>query len=71
MVAVAGMAALGMTATLAFSQLTIESPRQSDVPQEQARILLRMSIQAVAKEFRPAQRIDDQSGDAPGGGSLS
>lgn len=58
MVAVAGMAALAMTATLAFSQLTIESPRQSDVPEEQARILLQMSIQAVAKELRPAQKTN-------------
>jgi hypothetical protein len=39
----------------ALSQLTIENPKQQEVPEAQARILLQMSIQAVARELRPAQ----------------
>ena len=42
----------------AFSQLTIENPRQQDVPEAQARVLLQMSFQAVAKELRPAQKTN-------------
>ena len=42
----------------AFSQLTIENPKQQDVPEAQARILLQMSVQAVAKELRPAQNTN-------------
>jgi hypothetical protein len=42
----------------AFSQLTIENPRQQDVPEAQARILLKMSVQAIAKELRPAEKTD-------------
>jgi len=38
----------------ALSQLTIENPKQQDVPEAQARVLLQMSVQAVAKELRPA-----------------
>ena len=43
---------------LSFSQLTIENPKQRDVPEAQARILLQMSLQAVAKELRPAQKTN-------------
>ena len=42
----------------AFSQLTIENPRQQDVPEAEARILLQMSLQAAAKELRPAQKTN-------------
>ena len=42
----------------AFSQLTIENPRQRDVPEAQARILLQLSFQTVAKELRPAQKTN-------------
>src|SRR5215469_597082 len=42
----------------AFSQLTIENPKQQEVPEAQARALLQMSVQAVAKELRPAQNTN-------------
>jgi len=42
----------------ALSQLRIENPRQQEVPETQARILLQMSFQAVAKELRPEQKTD-------------
>jgi hypothetical protein len=41
-----------------FSQLTIENPRQRDVPEAQARILLQLSFQTVAKQLRPAQKTN-------------
>ena len=45
-----------LASPLALSQLTIENPRQQDLPEAQARILLQMSFQAVAKELRLAQK---------------
>ena len=47
-----------LVSPFAFSQLTIENPKQQDVPEAQARILLQMSVQAVAKELRPAQNTN-------------
>lgn len=51
----AAAAIFALVSPFAFSQLTIENPKQQDVPEAQARILLQMSVQAVAKELRPAQ----------------
>src|SRR5215831_15353675 len=47
-----------LVSSRAFSQLTIENPNKQDVPEAQARILLQMSFQAVAKELRPAQKTN-------------
>jgi len=47
-----------LVSSRAFSQLTIENPNHRDVPEAQARILLQMSFQAVAKELRPAQKTN-------------
>jgi len=47
-----------LASSCAFSQLKIENPNQQDVPEAQARILLQMSFQAVAKELRPAQKTN-------------
>ena len=47
-----------LASPFALPQLTIENPKQQDVPEAQARILLQMSFQAVAKELRPAQKTN-------------
>src|SRR5215475_13421248 len=47
-----------LASSRAFSQLTIENPNKQDVPEAQARVLLQMSFQAVAKELRPAQKTN-------------
>lgn len=52
----AAVVIFALASRCAFSQLTIENPRQLDVPEPQARILLQMSVEAVAKELRPAQK---------------
>src|SRR5215470_20204827 len=49
-----------IAAPCAVSQLTIENPRHVDIPEAQARILLQMSFQAVAKELRPGQKTNSE-----------
>jgi len=47
-----------LASPFALSQLTIENPKQQDVPEAQARILLQISFQAVAKELHLAQKTN-------------
>ena len=56
----AAVVIFALASPCAFSQLTIENPKQQDVPEAQARILLQMSIQSVARELRPAQKTNTE-----------
>src|SRR5215469_8988131 len=47
-----------LASPFALSQLTIENPKQQDVPEAQARILLQISFQAVAKELHLSQKTN-------------
>jgi hypothetical protein len=51
---------LAVASSCGFGQLTIENPRHVPVPEDQARILLRMSVQAVAKELRVTEKTNVQ-----------
>jgi hypothetical protein len=42
--------------SLAFAELTIDNPRHLAVPEEKARVLLRLACRAIAKEFHSREQ---------------
>ncbi len=46
-----GVLLIVLANSLAFAELTIDNPRHLDVPEEKARVLLRLAWRAIAKEF--------------------
>jgi hypothetical protein len=44
-------ALLVLANSLSFAELKIDSPQHADVPAEKARVLLRLAVRSVAKEF--------------------
>jgi len=48
---IAGTALFLLANSLAFAELAIDNPKHLDVPEEKARILLRLACRAVATEF--------------------
>src|ERR1700747_1210691 len=43
--------------SLAFAELTIDNPKHLDVPEEKARVLLRLACRAIAKEFHSREQL--------------
>jgi hypothetical protein len=48
---IAGVALFVLVNSLAFAELAIDNPKRLDVPEEKARVLLRMACRAIAMEF--------------------
>jgi hypothetical protein len=53
---IAGTALFLFANSLAFAQLTIDNPKHLDVPQEKAKVLLRLACRTVAKEFHSREQ---------------
>ena len=53
---ISGVALFLLVNSLTFAQLAIDNPKHLDVPEEKARVLLKMACRAVATEFHSRER---------------
>lgn len=54
---ISGALLIVLANSLAFANLTIDNPRHLDVPEQKARVLLRLAHRAIAQEFHSREQL--------------